>query len=164
MWSKGGYTEYDFMRMKQDAIQRARDMNRRASGGTGYRANPAAQNSTWQQSNSVAEPPPPAETRCPRCGRLIRNGKHVYEARPAARGSPPQSAPSASPFETIHTEYTPPPQDNDKKPTSKSKLTLPLLGDIELDRDFLIIGGLLLVLLSEEGDQLLMLALVYIML
>ncbi len=163
MWSNGGYTEYDFMRMKQDAIQRAREMNRRASGGTGFHASPSAQNSARQQPNPVAEPPPTAETRCPKCGRILRNGKHVYEARP--RGNPPQAAqPNVTPFESVHTEYTPPPQESEKPGKTASRITLPLLGDIELDRDFLIIGGLLLVLLSEDGDQLLMLALLYIML
>ncbi len=164
MWSNGGYTEYDFMRMKQDAIQRARETNRRASGSVTSRANHAAQNNNTQQANPQQEPPPPAESRCPRCGRIIRNGKHVYEARSASHASPPQAPPSVNPFEAVHTEYAPPPQDNEKKGTSATKISLPLLGDIELDRDFLIIGGLLLVLLSEEGDQLLMLALLYIML
>ncbi len=177
MWSKGGYTDYDFLRMKQDAIQQAQEMSRRA--GSGGSQPPGGKGDGF---GKTAMPPPQSpppnatETRCPRCGRIIRDGKHVYTTaqnpsgnrRAGTKGTPPPqnhpppaySPPPPSPFPPPQAQayYEEPP---DK---AKQKLNLPFLGDIELDRDFLVIGGLLLVLLAEDGDKLLMMALVYILL
>lgn len=155
MWSKGGYSEYDFMRMKQDAIERARQAHQRASNNGA-----SASYGSWQRRDeSVPPPPPQGETRCPRCGRMLRNGQHVYEARTRSAPARPEPQPSPPPKPP-----PPPPKHTPPEQGLPKKLTLPLLGEIELDRDFILIGGLLLVLLSEEGDRLLMLALVYIML
>ncbi len=158
MWSKGGYSEYDFIRMKQDAIRRAQEMSRRAIGSSS-----SAQNSGWQTQNTDREENQSSETRCPRCGRIIRNGKHVYESRPrsGSNTSEHQVGDRSNPSRGGWTSPPPPPKRDDESPT---KISIPMLGDIEIDRDFLIVGGLLLVLLAEDGDRLLMLALLYIML
>ncbi|SDM77915.1 hypothetical protein SAMN05192585_1059 [Acetanaerobacterium elongatum] len=223
MWSKAGYNEYDFMRMKQDAINQAKEMQRRAAPST---ANVSPSTDGWQnvqQAQPPASPPPntPAQEpqRCPNCGSPIIDGKHVSSpnnqpkagrgrGRPAAtpRQNPnrmqnkpqnvgnttPQRPPSgrrntntrqanpaaqarqgplneAANAETIgasstHEEYTEASQ-SEQKPAAPSfgKINIPILGDIDIDRDVLLIGGLLLVLITDDGDRMLMLALVYIM-
>ncbi|MFA9380161.1 MAG: hypothetical protein ACERKO_03775 [Acetanaerobacterium sp.] len=173
MWSKAGYTDYDFMRMKQDAVERARDMNRRSSGSFAD-----VHQETWHSpgtSDNGAHAQ--TETRCPRCGRVIRDGRHIYEARPAqgasqrpfSAGHPsPRSQPQPRPAAPAPAKpiYSAPPEQKqapDASPASAGKINIPFLGELELDRDFLLVGGLLLVLLSEENDRLLLLALVYIM-
>lgn len=169
MWNNSGYSEYDFMRMQQDAITRARDMNQRASSvDSAQQGSAPPQSSGWHNPNQSREEQHANETRCPRCGRIIRGGRHVYEARPAqgnaapqntaARGTRPHSA------NTAHAPPAAPPQQKPSADAPAAKISIPLLGDIELDRDFLLVGGLLLVLLAEDGDRILMLALLYIML
>ncbi len=220
MWSKAGYTEYDFMRMKQEAINEAKEMQRRAAVPA---AGVSAERGGWSSGQPVQQPV--KEERCPRCGRIIRDGKHIYpqreppiapNARPTGQtirqGAPavprntaqnrpnsrqgtaqrftpnrraPQNNPAASPsgfgytYEQPKAEErryndTPPPKEGyaEAPPLAESndaqgfntKINIPFLGDIDIDRDVLIIGGLLLVLLTEEGsDRMLMLALLYIM-
>ena len=191
MWSKPGYSEYDFMRMKQDAINHAKEMQHRAVMPSG---SVNTGNSTWQGTNNKPPPPAAAEQRCPRCGRIIRDGKHVYNESPPvaatkqtvaderknSRGftyetakAAPAAKRSPSILNDIFNQRKPPnpatkpvpPQDEDcDSPAASSKINIPFLGDIDIDRDFLIVGGMILVLLAEGSDQMLMLALVYILL
>lgn len=226
MWSKAGYNEYDFMRMKQDAINQAKDMQRRAAPSS---ASVSPSTEGWQNVQQAPPPPPPPPTppnapaqepqRCPSCGSPIIDGKHVSpqnnqpkagrgRGRPAGatRQNPnrmqnkqqnvgntaPQRPSSgrrntntrqtnpatqgrqgpineAANAETIgasipNDEYTDTPK-VEKKPAAPSfgKINIPILGDIDIDHDVLLIGGLLLVLITDDGDRMLMLALVYIM-
>lgn len=218
MWSKAGYNEYDFMRMKQDAIKQAKEMQHRAVPATAS-VNPSMDG--WQNPQQQAPPSTPAQEqqRCPNCGSPMINGKHMNSANEQTKTGRGRGRPTGTPGQnTNHMQHkvpqagstapkrppagrrntntrqtnpsaqgrqgsgnepsnadaigvTAPNQEHSDAPQAEKKsatqlfgkINIPILGDIDIDRDILLIGGLLLVLITEEGDRTLMLALLYIM-
>lgn len=135
------------LRMQQDAIQRVREMQRRANEKISQETPHAPANTAPHPSQSQAHtsaPPPPAQRQAP---------PHP----PAGHSAPAQghSRPASSPFNLLQSLF----------PSSQQQDTQPgLLARLGIDQEQAFLVLLILMLLREGADQKLILALCYLLL
>lgn len=138
------YTYAELMKMQNDAVKRVEDMQKKARK---YTETPKAQNSSQQvKSGALNEPKhiPMPDDYLEKLKNYAHNSSHTYT----------QSLSSA------------PPQEEQPEPISEkvpSETSANTFADLNIDPDKALILALIMLLSEEKGDELLVLALIYML-
>lgn len=139
------YTEADMLRMQREAEERVLDMQNRAR-------------ATVEQDN-MNIPPVPPRNRNWSSGPGSRRQNRRYPPRPQESQQQRQQEPPPPPEPP---EEAPPPP---TAPEEKKQTTMieDVMGALNLDEDYLLIVGMLLILINQRADTTLILALAYLL-
>lgn len=141
------YTEAELMRMQRDAEERVREMNSRAR-------------QVVDQDPAAPPPAPPPRNRNWNSNPNMRrpNNRRPYSAPPPEPSAEQPVVPPEPEREPV-AQNSPPAE----TPPKKTTIVEDVMGALNLDEDYLLIIGLLLILVNQRADTTLILALAYLL-
>lgn len=160
-WQKSGYSPGELSRMQQEAIQRAREMQRRAQAATQQFNREFSPDGTGDLRN---RPQGQAQNRS-RPSQSQTSRSSSQQPKPEEHTSPPPPAPQKAQPQEPHPAK--PPQESAPPQPMGANLLSPIhqvMDALHLDHEKIVLIGLMLILLNEGGDKKLLLALAYLLL
>lgn len=148
------YSEADMLRMQRDAEERVRDMQNRAR-----IAVEEANNSNFGNNGSMA-----SRNRNWNTGSGMRRTTQRRGQRPETSPSEPET--EGMPEEPGSQEFPPEqesPPPHSEEAQKRTTMVEDIMGALNMDEDYLLVIGLLLILINQRADTTLILALAYLL-
>ena len=179
-WSNGnsfnslGYTPAEIERMKEEAMDRAREMDRAASRrfeeeANGYRTAPQTQARRYNYIEYEDRPGLNSRRRQVPVSEPAQSAPSEAEENTGLNASAPRSnrahggSVASSNTNGTGTQMTPHQGGRSVPAPADHTVSIPFLKDLHIDSDILLLGGIAYLILREGGDKSLLMALAYIM-